>query len=308
MITIESQMGCDRALKGALGLTAVSLLIIVFVLLSTYLGNDNHSPTASFYQGATHEKYCIKMLPERSVGLRSKFWTKDTITYRYINKGHRFEPLYENWLRIIEDSTRLVFVEVDGYADTRVELDDSGEAWSYLGNDALKIHQDSTTTKVGFIEYQEDDERVIPHELVIHKLGWAHTQLSIHNVFNRLKYKSWRMDQGWTEQQVDNFFEYKDYLDSTGDAVYYDSLDWKSLGFYHYPDFVFANPEIARKNNSNKLNYKMSDYDWWKLKHEYGRRGEPVTERTACFTESKWREITGRQTTEFSKLFELFAE
>ncbi|KAK4225163.1 hypothetical protein QBC38DRAFT_537972 [Podospora fimiseda] len=130
-----------------------------------------------------------------------------------------------------------------GDADIRINVDNSGGSWSYLGTDNLLIAQDTHTMNFGWLTdstAENEFSRVIVHEFG-HALGCIHEHQSPTASgipWNRpAVYEYYLRTQGWDKAQVDNnlFNLY------SASSTQFSAFDDKSIMLYAIPAELTTN-------------------------------------------------------------------
>jgi len=245
----------------------------------------------------------IPIKPSNDIVHTSKLWDKKIITYNVgghdIPKGllkhiHEWNQEFENQSK---GSLNFRYASIEN-ADIRINWLKGGPTNSYVGTDALTIQGLIPTMNLGFLETMTKniyEDRIYPHEL-FHGLGFHHAQFHPDCYFNRDEYRIWRKSQGWTDQQVNDFFWWKDYVRNNPDLFLTSlNLSIDSIMWYPYPTRVLAeNSKHFGSDDPSKINRSVAESDWDMLRIAYPVAeviAPPITNNLICYTSFEVNQI-----------------
>lgn len=235
------------------------LFIFSSFLLLSCNNEDSLSPDISPSKELnTKENFCLDAyLPEEvdsiytgittnAALLKSKKWNNGQIIKIKFLNGTPFlqskvKQFAEEWLKYA--NLKFQYVDSNQNADIRINFDNSGGSWSYLGTDCNRISPNQPSMNFGwFTNFTSDTEfsRVIIHEFG-HALGLIHEHQSPASNIQWNKSKVYEYYGGapnyWNQDEVDNNIFYK--YSST--VTNYSAFDSKSIMLYSFPSSFTLN-------------------------------------------------------------------
>lgn len=257
----------------------------------------------------------------------SSIWKQDTINIAFLDGT----PKQQNWTReVIQKHLEPLCDKITFNWNTpiaqshiRVSFNPRGQAWSYIGTDALSISQFEPTMNLGWLDddVQYGDPKtkntgqVVMHEFG-HAMGMVHEHQNPKNnpiIWNKAVVSDeLRRTQGWDQSMIENnmFVKYGDYerckeMQSlpaedpsrrqgivdycSGTIVNGSRYDVNSVMHYFYPqEWILAGPKKIPLNTE----YSELDKKW--LRQYYGT---PVSTETTSTQETSEKETTTTQET-----------
>ncbi|MGM5631092.1 M12 family metallopeptidase [Apibacter raozihei] len=235
-----------------------NLFFIACVLFLSSCSDESINPVSSTdIQSNAKEHLCLDaIVPEdllenpklttHGALLKSKKWENgQTITIKFLNGNaflqNKVKQFANQWMQYA--NLKFVYVNANQSADIRINFDNSGGSWSYLGTDSKRIDQSKPSMNFGWFNNSTPDtefSRTVIHEFG-HALGLIHEhQNPAANIqWNKAKVYSYYggAPNYWTTAQVDNNIINK--YSST--VTNYSSFDSQSIMLYSFPASLTLN-------------------------------------------------------------------
>jgi hypothetical protein len=182
----------------------------------------------------------------------------------------RLQPIVNVKLMFYDENNELINPNV---ADIRIDFDDMGGAWSYLGTDCLSYKDKSEAT----MNFGWFDVPTVLHEFC-HALGMVHEHQNPKGkviLWDKNRVYRWGKEtQGWSTEKVDEQIIERYKLDEINGSTF----DSKSIMLYFFPGNLVLDPNTNQCcGTGTNQNQMFSPYDVLYLNYNYPLKNSSLT-------------------------------